>query len=158
MLQPVLLFLLALWCGSLVATRFLAAPPLFAGAREGLIERPQAASLAGLIFQRQLVLSAVLVCGAAAGGGILQRRLWSLHFLLAAALLLLGTEWLWITPEIRALRESLGSRFGSVDAAPRTDPERARFAFLHGLSMLRAMAEMLLSVVGFILVARKGSA
>lgn len=150
-----LLLLAAIHLGINVGVNFLAAPVPFAFVENGVRDSAVAREMAGTFFSRAHRVAFVLL-PLAVISALLARpftaRIQKVAILGGLTLLvaLLLVETLYITPEIRRLRESLGVQYGTVSAAPRDDPERARFGMLHGLSMMRALVDALLAFAVFV--------
>lgn len=150
-----LLLLMAFHLGINVGVNFLAAPVPFAFVGNGVQDSAVAGEMAGTIFGRAHQIALVLlplavVCVLLTRPFATEIQRTAILGGLAMMVGLLLLELFYITPQIRGLRESLGAQYGTVSAAPRDDPERARFGMLHGLSMMRALVEALLAIVVFV--------
>lgn len=147
---------LGVWLGAGLSSYFFAAPAIFEFVGSVLADSSEAGTLAGAVFARQsamtlLVLPVLLGGWGWLGRGTSRRAQWAVLLLLGAAFLLALLEAFYITPQIETLRMELGARFGTVAAAPGEDPDRRRFGMLHGASMVRALVELLLGGVAFLL-------
>lgn len=121
--------LLALWLGAAILTAAVVAPAAFAV----LPTRALAGALVGrvlpVIFLAGIAVGvAVAVLGGAAGAFGRGR----LALALLAAALCAGAQF-GVAPRIQAVRAELGP---DIEAVPKTDPRRAAFGRLHGVSVL----------------------
>ncbi|MBI1290070.1 DUF4149 domain-containing protein [bacterium] len=148
LLPSLILILSGLWLGSHIATGLIGAPAMFRLVDEGVLTSASAGTAAGALFHGQMLLSQIMLVLlaatiSAARHGFAPRARTALTVALIVAALLVLAEVLWITPQIHHLREILREEFGSVAAAPKDFPARRTFGMLHGLSMLRALGEMI---------------
>lgn len=152
--HAVALMLLGLWLGAHIGVSFFAAPIPFDYIGEGVGSTATAGSIAGEMFQRHgifgfltmpLVFAAVLVAA-------YQRIPYSPFALamLGITLIMMLFEALVITPGIHQIRIELGAAYGSVGQAPDNIPARRMFGLLHGLSMFRALLEMIAGLIAFL--------
>jgi hypothetical protein len=144
------------WVGT-VAFGFIAAFAIFELVGNVLPDSASAGSIAGALFAPQMVLG-IVVLGAAIPLAALHQRAgrfrrmgWLIVVLLTVALACTLLEMFWITPTVRDIRIELGQEFGSVYEAPTDHPLRRRFGMMHGVSAMRAMAELVCGVVAFVL-------
>lgn len=122
--------LLALWLGAALLTAAVVAPAAFAV----LPTRALAGALVGrvlpVIFVGGLVVGIVAAVLAAGGGGAFGR---ARVVLPGVAALLCAVAQFGVTPRLQSLRAEIGP---SIEALPPTDPRRAAFGRLHGVSVL----------------------
>ena len=122
--------LLALWLGAALLTAAVVAPAAF----RVLPTRAQAGALVGgvlpTVFVGGLVVGVACAALAAGAGGAYARARVALPVL--CALLCAGAQF-GVTPRIEAVRAQIGP---DVEALPKTDPRRAEFGRLHGISVL----------------------
>lgn len=136
---------------------YFAATAIFAGADAGHFDRSVAGELAGLVFQRInligffLLPAASLLLSLMIRGEQFSPRAWYGFVLLQVSFALLLVEITFVSAAIGGLRETLGETYGSVGAAPPDDPDRQRFALLHGISMIRALVQ-LCSTLGAVMI------
>jgi hypothetical protein len=132
---------------------------MFRLASDGVFDTATAGTAAGALFHGQMLITSVvlllMIATAAPNLDTFTRgaRNWILAALTLGAVLLL-LEMFWISPTIHDLRATLGEQYGTVSAAPRDDPNRKLFGMLHGLSMLRALGEMICATVIAVAAAR----
>lgn len=122
--------LLALWLGAAALTAAVVAPAAFAV----LPTRALAGALVGrvlpVVFVGGLVVGVVGAVLASGGGGAFGRARVVLPALCAV---LCAAAQFGVTPRIEAVRAQLGP---DIEAVPKTDPRRAQFGRLHGISVL----------------------
>lgn len=127
---------------------FFAATTIFSGVEAGHFGSTVAGELAGDVFQKVNLIGffllpvVSLLLSLMIRGERFSAAAWYGFVLLQVSFALLLVETAFVSPGISALRESLGGEYGSVANAPGDDPDRQRFAFLHGMSMLRGLAQL----------------
>lgn len=147
------LLLLGVLIGSSIGCHFFSATVVFDLVGEAVEDTSAAGTIAGGIFHSYHLFAVYTLPLLLAGWFWLRRgmpgRGWLVAGLLIAAGILLATELLYITPRIHELREELGAQFGTVSEAPAGNPLRREFGRLHGVSMMRALIEMVLMAAAF---------
>lgn len=159
-------FLTALWLlvlglslGTQAGCNIIAPQVVFKFVGAGIPDTAVAGSIAGEVFRILNLSTLILLLALVPSGlglvrtGLLPPRAPIGIALLLVCLALLLVEVAWITPEIHRLRAELSGLYGNVSLAPREDPLRARFGMLHGLSMVRALVQLILGCIAFVQVA-----
>ena len=143
------LVILAIWVGGLAVLGLVVAPTIFASlqAQDPVGGRVLAAQVFGAVFERfqhvSWVLGVLLVASLAARAllgprpGRLAWRLWAVAGMLALSLVTTS----FIGPRIDRIRLETS---GSVASLPDSDPRKAEFGRLHGLSIVFMIATLLL--------------
>lgn len=150
---------LLVWLGTMIGISFYVAPSLF-GNESGRVENSSVAGdiMSPLLHKMELTawvaIPLAMVCLVSAwqlsgrqGGRSLKAALVMLGLALCGSLF----SGIVLTREIREIREELTRAYGGYHLAPKTDPERQRFASLHGQSMIVAMGNLLLGFGAFFL-------
>ena len=149
---------LGLWLGSMVFLSFVVAPAAFAV----LPSRELAGQLVGHTLARLYLLG--YVCGALfLLALVVEQRLSGASLravalpigLLAAMLLLIFCNQYFLGERLAALRTEMTATFGSIDQTPRDHALRAAFGRYHGVSAVLMSANMLLTLVLFVLTVRR---
>lgn len=148
---------LLVWLGTAIGISFYVAPSLF-GNESGRVENSSVAGdiMSPLLHKMEVTawvaipLAMCFLIAAWHTSGRAGRRA------LKAALLMLGIalcgslfSGIVLTRDIRQIREELTGAYGGYHLAPENDPERRRFASLHGQSMMIAMGNLLLGFGAF---------
>ena len=148
-LRAASLVILAIWVGGLAVLGLVAAPTIFAvlQAQDPVGGRALAGQVFGAVFERfqhvswvlGVLFAASLVARALLGPrpGRLAWRMWAVAGMLALSL----TTTAFIAPRIDRIRLDTS---GAVAALPDSDPRKAEFGRLHGLSSIFMIATLLL--------------
>jgi uncharacterized membrane protein len=138
------LLALAVWIGGTAFVTFVAAPVAFrllstraeAGRVVGEMLRRFEKGVVGCLLVLALTAALKLARFESAVPPVIAR-----YVLLALAAFAAVAGMTWIAPRLRALREVLGP----IDSVPESDPRRVAFRRLHGVSMILALAQLLLA-------------
>jgi hypothetical protein len=148
LLRVASLVVVSIWVGGLAVLGFVAAPMIFSTleAHDPATGRALAGLVFGVVFERFQYwawllggLSMALLLARALLGprpNRLARRLW----LVAGMLALSVVTSRYIAPEIDRIRQDTA---GNVSSLPETDPRRAEFGRLHGLSNIFMLATLI---------------
>lgn len=149
--------LLLVWLGTAISISFYVAPSLF-GNESGRIEN---SSVAGDVMSPLLrkvdvtawiaipLASAFIFMAWRLSGGHHRRTLVTTLTLLSLAFCGSLFSGAILTDDIRQIRWELTQAYGGYHLAPKDDPERKRFARLHGQSMIIAMGDLAMGLGAF---------
>jgi polyferredoxin len=148
---------LLVWLGVTIAISFYVAPSLFAN-ESGRVEN---SSVAGDIVGPLLHKMALTAWIAIPLAVVFQFAAWSVSGrerprVLIVSTLLLAAAWCGslysgavLTSRMQDIRRDLGVEYGGYHLAPKENPQRARFASLHGQSMVITLSGLLLGLGAF---------
>ncbi len=149
--------LLLIWLGTAIGISFYVAPSLF-GNESGRIENSSVAGdVMSPLLHKMDVTSWIAIPLAMLfiflawrlSGGHHRRALVTTLALLTLAFCGSVFSGAILTRDIREIRQELTQAYGGYHLAPKDDPERRRFASLHGQSMMIAMANLLMGFGAF---------
>jgi len=153
-------YILLFWLGCVLTTTFFTARSLFAN-ESGLTPTSDAAgTVVGPLLHKMYLTGWIALPATIALLGVLWKLTAARHtraILIASAML--GIAWAGglyaggpLTGRIQELRVEIKKEFGSVQAAPRENPNRREFGKLHGISMMLVLVDIIMGTGAFFCV------
>lgn len=151
---------LLIWLGAVITLTFIVAPSLFGNESGRVPNSTVAADIISPLLHKMELTGWILIpvaMVATAGAWKFAGKTRTKSF--AATCLLLALAWCGsfysgtvLTSEMRGIRDHFKQDMGGYHNAPKDHPERARFARLHGTSMMIALGDLLAGLGALYLV------